>query len=220
MTDAIETRLVTDTCGDPSEGTALSPQRSLQPDLTNTGLPGLAREIEAFIAAGKEAQSEAKEAKTRAKGAKAEATRRFIEAGKLLIEAKDRVEVFETFLKEYFNGLSPSWAYRLIRMAGRAFDNGNAGAASEAACAREAPASPADADASASQPRQGGTATPTHIARSASATAQKPTYQHGSPERAKRELKWAIDHYWPLLDHAGKEEMTTYFHQKAGVQVS
>jgi hypothetical protein len=57
------------------------------------------------------------------------------------------------------------------------------------------------------------TATPSTHAQSS--TSRKPY-----PEKAKGELRYAIDHWWPDLDDAGKSEITAYFLKKAGVRVS
>jgi hypothetical protein len=50
------------------------------------------------------------------------------------------------------------------------------------------------------------------------ASAQKPISRTRSPAEAKGELRWAIDHYWPLMDDAGRAEITAYFLKKAGVR--
>jgi Homeodomain-like domain len=41
-----------------------------------------------------------------------------------------------------------------------------------------------------------------------------------SPQEAKGNLKYAVDHWWPHLDDAGKVEITAYFLKKTGARVS
>jgi hypothetical protein len=41
-----------------------------------------------------------------------------------------------------------------------------------------------------------------------------------SPALAMGNLKFAIDHWWPYLDDAGKVEITAYFLKKTGARVS
>ena len=41
-----------------------------------------------------------------------------------------------------------------------------------------------------------------------------------SPSTAREELRYAINHWWPHLDAAGKSEITAYFMKKSGVQAS
>jgi hypothetical protein len=53
-----------------------------------------------------------------------------------------------------------------------------------------------------------------------SAGAQASTSRKPSPAQAKSKLKYAIDHWWPHLDDAGKSEITKYFLRKAGVRAS
>jgi hypothetical protein len=56
--------------------------------------------------------------------------------------------------------------------------------------------------------------------------AKAATYAHTSssptpsPAKAKGELRYAIDSWWPHMDDAGKSEITTYFLKKAGVRAS
>jgi len=82
-----------------------------EPNLTNSRLPELGKEILDHVNCGKAANSQAKEARVEAK-------QRFICGGRLLIEAKRRATDFTAFLREHCNGISVSWAYKLIRMAG------------------------------------------------------------------------------------------------------
>jgi hypothetical protein len=46
--------------------------------------------------------------------------------------------------------------------------------------------------------------------------AERPPSRKISPAEAKNNLRFAIDHWWPHLDHPGKAEMTTYFLEKTG----
>jgi hypothetical protein len=56
---------------------------------------------------------------------------------------------------------------------------------------------------------------------SISAGAQTSTYRKLCPAEAMENLRYAIDHYWPYMDNAGKDEITDYFLKKAeGVRVS
>ena len=56
------------------------------------------------------------------------------------------------------------------------------------------------------------TSTPTGCQKS---TPRKPT-----PDEAKGNLLYAIDHWWPHTDTAGKREVTKHFQKTAGVRVS
>lgn len=56
---------------------------------------------------------------------------------------------------------------------------------------------------------------------SISTGAQTSTCWTPSPAKAKDELRYAIDLYWPHMDNAGKKEVTDYFLKKAeGARVS
>jgi len=52
------------------------------------------------------------------------------------------------------------------------------------------------------------------------ADTEKSGLQRPSPQEAKGNLKYAVDHWWPHLDDAGKVEMTAYFLKKTGARVS
>lgn len=54
----------------------------------------------------------------------------------------------------------------------------------------------------------------------ASTSAAASTSRKVSPAEARGNLKYAIDHWWPQLDDAGKSEITAYFLKKAGVRAS
>lgn len=223
-------------------------EQALQPDPTNTGLPELAGEIKACIAAGDEA-------KAKAKGAKAEATRQFMAAGKLLIEAHGRTPNFRAFLKEHC--ITPSRAYELIKIAGgevekvradgaerkrrqrartngagvrdigivtdtaselRAPDAGEAGTASQSA---EAPVGEALNAQLCPEPEvEEGELAPDTASGPPEASAPSRAVTKPSAKEAKCNFKFAVDHWWPSMDDAGRAEMTVYFHNKAGVRVS
>lgn len=56
---------------------------------------------------------------------------------------------------------------------------------------------------------------------STSTDAQTRTCRKISPAEAKENLRYAIDHWWPYMDNAGKDEVTDYFLKKAkGARVS
>jgi Homeodomain-like domain len=52
------------------------------------------------------------------------------------------------------------------------------------------------------------------------ADTEKSGSKRPSPQEAKGNLKYAVDHWWPHLDDAGKVEITAYFLKKTGARVS
>jgi hypothetical protein len=79
---------------------------------------------------------------------------------------------------------------------------------------RHRPGKRVDADRRASA--QGCTAAgPTEAAALAnSARSAAPAQRKRSPLEAAREFKFAIDHWWPLLDAAGRAEIVSYFNEQ------
>ena len=55
---------------------------------------------------------------------------------------------------------------------------------------------------------------------SSSADAETSTSRKPSPAEAKGNLMYAISHWWPYMDHAGKVEVTAFFFKQKGVPVS
>jgi hypothetical protein len=55
---------------------------------------------------------------------------------------------------------------------------------------------------------------------STSADAETSTSRTPSPAEAKSNLMYAIKHWWPLMDNAGKVEATAFFFKQKGVRVS
>jgi hypothetical protein len=244
MTKPMRGQHVPDT-GKPSQANRSSPEdttmtltsrKALQSELTKSGLPELAKEIKACIAAGDEAQ-------TREKKAKAEATQRFIAAGKLLIQAQDRAPNFKSFLQEH--GISRSRAYELIKIAGGEVETVRAETAERKRRQRaqtkngvrdighvtdtvSEPHTAVDAmtsmtaisetpEASAKAHKVAKAKTAASGVRSDAATdnatthtASEVTSTAAAPSDAVSEVKRAIDRWFPHMDDAGRREIASY----------